>query len=652
KEKVVQAAAEGSDHHEIQSSLADDDLHDDDVKEATDNHEEVTKPIFAHEETVKAVVDDEDQAQEAGMPTKEDRAHDESHVNDSYQHDYRSAATVTRDSPGSSVGFEPESTQHESHHADVEVLDPSRDDVSLDDADRSREPDLSVITEHTEPTASAVGGTSASAAKPEEYFHPESVSRNVSAVPDATLNSSYMTETTSMVADQSYEQEQRRGSFSPTVAALERNDNGLVSSGPARLDEEEDDNSSSVQSVKEDSGIDDPSEASYNPFARANAASYGQPAYQSSDIPYNPFALQTVVEEEPPLNPFARKMVDDAPEDPYNPFARNTTSAADNFLRSASALGHSQPSSPEQSFARSASAQGRRDSVSSNNPFARSVTPSNQSALPTAAPLGQRDVARSSNNPFARPPSAHGHYQSEDTDTDDEEALAAAESTYKNLFPVRYSPPMANEDLASAAQDIERRQPTPPVPESVYSSPFAPKSSPVGVDVAEPRFHQGFSSPAGESDYSFEGADGSVNPGAQQFAQESSPLSARHLAPVSLDSIQERYNSELEDMESDSEEPESLTTSQQLPASQNRAIPPMPSIAERSLQDFEDSDEEEDWGSRGPQNGRTDNVLTSPEYRPSPPPPAPRSPNSHNLHSEEAEDSSEDDGDIFSASPA
>ncbi|KAK1590346.1 uncharacterized protein LY79DRAFT_221720 [Colletotrichum navitas] len=382
------------------------------------------------------------------------------------------------------------------------------------------------------------------------------------------------------------------------------------------------------------------SEASYNPFARANAASYEQPAYQSSDIPYNPFALETVVEEEPRRNPFASQMTDDASEAPNNPLSRNMTSAAENFLRSASALGHSQPSSPEQSFARSGSAQGHRDSFSSNNPFARSM-----------APLGQQDVAHSPEEPFDRPTTAQGHYEAEDTDTDDEEALAAAESTYKTLFPVRRSPPVANEGLASAAQNIEHRQPTPPVPESAYSNPFAATSSPVGVSSAEPRPHQGFSSPTGEFEDSFAGADGSMNPSAQQFARESSPFSARHRASSSLDSIQERYNSELEDMESDSEEPESLTTSQQLPASQHHAIPPMPSIAERSFQEFEDSDEEQDLESRGPQSDRMDNVLTSPENRPSsPPPPSPsRSLNPHDLNSEEVKNSSEDDDDIYSA---
>ncbi|KAK2042462.1 hypothetical protein LZ31DRAFT_470245 [Colletotrichum somersetense] len=576
-----------------------------------------------------AVVDDEGREHDAELSDEEEEAHDKSRLNDPHLHGSQDAADVTRESQGSSVELEPESKQHDSQCEEVEVSDPSRDEVSFDDADRSREPDLSVITEHTESAASAVADTSEVAAKSEEVFHPESMSRNVFAAPDATHDSSYMTENTSTAADQSYEQSQQHGSFLQAVGGLDHNDNGLVSSDRAHFDEEESDISSPVQSVKEDCDMDESSEPSYNPFARANAANYEQPAYQSSDIPYNPFALQTVIEEEPTLNPFARKTTDGASEASNNPFSGNTTSAAENFLRSASALGHSQPSSPEQSFARSASAQGRRDSVGSNNPFTRSM-----------APLGQHDVARSLNDPFARPPSAQGHYEAEDTDTDDEEALAAAESTYKHLFPVRNSPPVASEGLATQA--IEHRQPTPQVPESAYSNPFATRGSPIGVDVA------------GKNDYSFAGVDRSMIPGAQQFAQESSPLSARHLAPASLDSIQERYNSELEDMDSDSEEPESLTTSQQLPASQQRAVPPMPSIAERSFQDADDSDEEEDWESRGPQNGRMDNVLTSLEYRPSLPPPSPpqRSLDPHSLNSEEVDNSSEEEGDIFSANPS
>ncbi|KAK1998805.1 hypothetical protein LX36DRAFT_669972 [Colletotrichum falcatum] len=621
EEKGASAFAAGPDRHETRSPLADDfhDDDDDDLKETAVGHGEAAEPVFAHDETAKVAVDDEDQTKDAEVSEEEEKAYDESRLNDLGQHDSQgAAATATRDVQGSSVQPEPESEQHDSHHAEAEVLDPSRDDASFDDVDRSLEADLSVITEHTEPAASAAGDTSELVAKPEEPLHPVPVSRDVSAAPDATLGSSYMTETTSMAADQSYEQDRQHGSFSPAVGAFEPGDRGLVTPDRAHLDEEEeddddddDDNSSAVQSVDEDDDADD---SSFNPFSRANAAGYEQPAYQSSNIPYNPFALPTVLEEEPPLNPFADKMTDDAQEASRNPFARNTTSAAENFLRSASALGHSQPSSPEQSFARPGSAQGRRGSVGSNNPFARSTTPSEQNAAPataTADALEQQGVERYSNNPFVRPVSAHGHYEAEDTDTDDEEALAAAESTYRNLFPVRHSPPIANEGgLAPADQG------------------------------AEPAYAlHGFPSPVAEDD---------------QFPPESSPISARHRATPSLDSIQERYNSELEDnMDSDSEEPESLAASEQLlPASQPRAALPMPSISERSAQDLGDPDEEKDEGFGGPQTGRVDNVLTSPEYRPSPPPPPPLSPNHHNLRSEEVENSSEDEGDVSKTSPA
>ncbi|GKT59746.1 hypothetical protein ColTof4_10971 [Colletotrichum tofieldiae] len=650
EEKVAETSTEHSEHNETKRSLT----HDppgEELEETTNDHEEVFGAIAAHEETAKAVGDGEVQAQEAGMSTDEEDVLDMSHINDSHEHDGQGASII----PSQMIDL----AQHNSRNAEAEVLDPSGEDGSLDSSfdgtDHSREPEVPVIIEHTDPAAFRAGDAPDAAAKPNEYFHPESVSRNFSADPDATLDSSYMTETPSMAADESYEQEQHHGSFLLSASALGRSDNGYIATGRTNLVKEGDENSSPLQSVSEDSDIDEPLEPSSNPFAGVNAASYEQPLYQSSNIPYNPFALQTVIEEDPPretYNPFARRTEDDTPGVPYNPFARNTTSAADNFLRSASALGHSQPSSPEQSFARSTSAQGRRDSVGSNNPFARSMTPADQSVLPTASTLGRHDVAHSSNNPFARSTSAQDHYEPDDTDTDDEEALAAAESTYKNLFPVRHSSPIANDDLASAAQSIERRQPTPQVPESMYNNPFAARSSKVGGDVAEPRFHQSFSSPAVGSDFSIANIDGSVNSSDQHFPQESSPISARHSAPITLDSIQERYNSELEDMDSDSEEPESLTTSQQLPAAQHRAIPLMPSIAERSFQGFDDSDGEENWESHDPQAGHIDNMLISSEYRPSPSALPQRVPSSLGLYSQEVEDSSEDDGDIFRTNPA
>ncbi|GKT51510.1 uncharacterized protein ColSpa_11691 [Colletotrichum spaethianum] len=650
EEKVAETSTEVSDHDETESSLTHD-PYDENLKDVIDSNEKVPKTDVAHGQV--NAVNDEAQAQEIEMSADEEDTRNIIRINVSHEHDAQGAVRSDSQISDADVKFEP--TQHNSYLAEADVMNQSHEDVSFDNVDRSRGPDLSDITEHTEPAPFFAGHASDVTAKSNEYFYPESVSRDVSAAPDATLDSSYMTETSSMAADQRHEHEQQHGSFLQGTVAFGHGDNGYVATSQAHLDEEEDNHSSSVQSVREESDIDEPSETSYNPFATRNAASYEQPTYQSSDIPYNPFALQTVVEEELPqetYNSFAKRVAGDASEASYNPFARNTTTAADNFLRSASAFGHSQPSSPEQSFARSTSAQGRRDSVGSNNPFARSMTPADQNFLPTASTLGQQDMAQSSNNPFSQSIGAQGPYESDDTDTDDEEALAAAESTYKNLFPVRNSPPVANDDLASAAQSIERRQPTPQVPESMYNNPFATKSSMAGSDVAEPRFHQNYSSPAGRSDYSVADVDGSMNPGAQHFVQESSPLSARNLASTTLDSIQERYNSELEDMDSDSEEPESLTTSQQLPTSQHRTIPPMPSIAESSFQGFDDSDDEEDWKPRDAQTSHIDTLLTSSEYRPSPPPPPPRTPSSQGIYSQEVEDSSEDDGDIFRASPA
>ncbi|OHW95862.1 hypothetical protein CSPAE12_05438 [Colletotrichum incanum] len=660
KEKVAETFTETSNHNETKS-LFTYGPHNEEPKAAADGHEKIAKSIAAHEETVTTLSDDEVQVQEAEMSTDEEDGHDMSHINDSPENGGQGASRIVSQISDADLEFEP--MQHHSHYAATEVLDPSREDVSIDrrfdGADHSRELDISVITEHNEPTepaTSSAGDISNVTAKSNEYFHPESVRRNFFADSDATLDSSYLTETPSMAAAQSYEQEQQHGSFLPSASALGRSDNGYVATGQIHIDDEEDNHSSSVQSIREDSDIDEPSEPSFNPFSRVNAGSYEQPTYQSSNIPYNPFPLETVVEEEPPretYNPFAKRTADDAPGAPYNPFARNTTSsAAENFLRSAGVLGQSQPSSPEQTFARSTSTQGRRDSVSSNNPFARSMTPADQSVLPAASTFVQHDVTHSSNNPFAQSSSAQDRYEPDDTDTDDEEALAAAESTYKNLFPVRHSSPIANDGLASAAQIIERRQPTPQVPESMYNNPFTTRRITVGGDVAGSRSHQSFSSPAAGSDFSVADGDGPINPSEQQFPQESSPISARHAAPTTLDSIQERYNSELEDMDSDSEEPESLTTSQHLPAAQQRAISPMPSIAERSFQGFDDSVGEEDWESRDPQASHRDDLLTTSEYRPNPPPPPPRVPSSQGFYSQEVEDSSEDDGDIFRTNPA
>ncbi|KAJ0309568.1 hypothetical protein COL516b_002815 [Colletotrichum fioriniae] len=586
-------------------------------------------------------------------------------------------------SPGHEVDVENDAIQHDSDHGEFEVVEAPHDEAGSDEADQSRGPDLSMITEHTEPAASAAGDSSGLATKTDDGFHPESLSRNVSEAPDAAIESSHMTEPTGMATDDSHVQDQQQESSAPSTRFFD----GHFGTRQVHFNEDEEDNddSSPVLSVRdEDSDADEPAETSYNPFTRARAGStaHAQPTFHSQDIPYNPFALQTVVEEEPPretTNPFARSPSRGPQEDLTNPFARNTPASGADFLRSASALSNHQPSSPEETFARSPSAQGlRRDSVSSNNPFARSTTPVDRSFSPALSTPGRQ---RAPSNPFARSTTPQQSYAlAEDSDSEDEEAMMAAESTYKNLFPVNQSPEAANDGFASAAQSIERRQPTPQVPESMYTNPFArnttsdqsflptasalgqaqpdtpynpfgARSSTVGGDVDESMFDQGYPSAAGGQDFVGEGV---MDP-SQQFVQENSPLSARHLAPVTLDSIQERYNSELEDMDSDSEEPESLTTSQQLPASQHRAPPPLPSIAERSRQGFDDSsEEEEDWDARAPQPSQINTLLTSSPYRTSPPPPPPpRISSSQGHYAQEVEDSSEDDGDIFHAqSPA
>ncbi|TIC99164.1 hypothetical protein CH35J_004998 [Colletotrichum higginsianum] len=685
EEQDAETSATAPFHDEAASPLTQ--VHEEDFNEFRKDQDGVTNSIV-NEETIKTEVDDA-QEYEFKMSADEDDINDRSHVDEYHQHDDHGAAL--KESPSREVDVTLDPTQPESHHAEVGVVASYHQDASFDDADRLSEPDIdtSAITEITEPDAPSVDESSGEASIVEAYFHPESVSRDISADPDATLDSSYMAEPLSMAADQSYELDQHHDSFLPNSSVHDHHeDSEHFASRQVLFDEEEGNGSSPARSVEADSDVDEPSEDSYNPFARARATSFEQPAYQPSDnIPYNPFALQTVIEEETPQeshNPFARRgtvdVDDEVSEASYNPFTRNTTTsaAADNFLRSASALGHSQPSSPEQTFARSASAQGRRrDSVSSNNPFARSMKPDDQKNLwstTAASTRGQHEAAtHSSNNPFARNASAQGYYEPDDADTesetDDEEALAAAEATYKNLFPAGHGSPNANNGFVSAAPGIERRQPTPQVPDSMYNNPFASRR---GDDVDEARFHRGLSSsPAGGHDYytysdaDAEGLDGETSPVAHHFVQESSPISARHLAPTNLESIQERYNSELEDMDSESEGPESLATSQQLPGRpQSRGVvPAMPSIAERSHRDFDGSDEEGgDWDpqAHAPRtSSQIDASLASSEYRPPPPPTRPsRVPNSQDVYSqdiysqEEAGDSSEDDGDIFRSNPA
>ncbi|KAK6211219.1 hypothetical protein QIS74_10483 [Colletotrichum tabaci] len=679
EEQDAETSATAPFHDEAASPLTQ--VHEEDFNEFRKDQDEVTNSIV-NEETIKTELDDA-QEHEFKMTADEDDINDMSHVDEYHQHDDSAAL---KESPSHEVDITLDPTQPESHHAEVGVVASYHQDASFDDADRLSEPDIdtSAITEITEPDAPSVDESSGEASIVEAYFHPESVGRDISADPDATFDSSYMAEPLSMAADQSYELGQHHDSFLPNSSVHDhREDSEHFASRQVLFDEEEYNGSSPARSVEADNDVDEPSEDSYNPFARARATSFEQPAYQPSDnIPYNPFALQTVIEEETPQeshNPFARRTVDvddEVSEASYNPFTHNTTTsaAADNFLRSASALGHSQPSSPEQTFARSASAQGRRrDSVSSNNPFARSMKADDQKNLwstTAASTRGQHEAAtHSSNNPFARSASAQGYYEPNDADTesetDDEEALAAAEATYKNLFPAGHGSPNANNGFVSAAQGIERRQPTPQVPDSMYNNPFASRR---GDDVDEARFHRGLSSsPAGGHDYytysdadAEGGLDGRTSPVAHHFVQESSPISARHLAPTNLESIQERYNSELEDMDSESEGPESLTTSQQLPGRpQSRGVvPAMPSIAERSHRDFDGSDEEGgDWDpqAHAPRNSsQIDASLTSSEYRPPPPPThPPHVPNSQDVYSqEEVGDSSEDDGDIFRSNPA
>ncbi|OHF03046.1 hypothetical protein CORC01_01804 [Colletotrichum orchidophilum] len=587
-------------------------------------------------------------------------------------------------SPSHDISVENETTQHDLDHGEFEVVHALHDDAGFDEADQSRGPDLSAITEHTEPATSTAGDTSGLASKTEDEFHPETLSQNIPEITDAAVESSYMTEPTGMAIEDSYDHDQQPESFTPSASFV---DDHFGTRQVHFNEEEDDDHSSPVLSVRdEDSDGDEPVETSYNPFARARSGSiaHAQPTFHSQDIPYNPFALQTVVEEEPlheTTNPFARSPGRGPQEDSTNPFARNATSGAD-FLRSASALGNNQSSSPEETFPRSPSAQGnRRDSVSSNNPFARSTTPVDRSFSPALSTPGRQ---RAPSNPFARSTTPQESYPlAEESDSEDEEAMMAAESTYKNLFPVNQSPEVVNDGFASAAQSIERRQPTPQVPETMYSNPFArssasdhsflptestlgqaqseatynnpfgARSSIIGGDVDESIFDQGYPSVIAGHEHDGEGV---MDPAAQLFTQENSPLSARHLAPVTLDSIQERYNSELEDMDSDSEEPESLTTSQQLPAAQQRAPPPLPSIAERSRQGFDDgsSEEEDEWDTRAPQPSHINSLLTSSQYRSSPPPPPPpRITSSQGHYAQDAEDSSEDDGDIFHAqSPA
>ncbi|GKT85917.1 hypothetical protein Ct61P_03767 [Colletotrichum tofieldiae] len=167
EEKVAETSTEHSEHNETKRSLT----HDppgEELEETTNDHEEVFGAIAAHEETAKAVGDGEVQAQEAGMSTDEEDVLDMSHINDSHEHDGQGASII----PSQMIDL----AQHNSRNAEAEVLDPSGEDGSLDSSfdgtDHSREPEVPVIIEHTDPAAFRAGDAPDAAAKPNEYFHP------------------------------------------------------------------------------------------------------------------------------------------------------------------------------------------------------------------------------------------------------------------------------------------------------------------------------------------------------------------------------------------------------------------------------------------------------------------------------------------------
>ncbi|KAF4837476.1 hypothetical protein CGCSCA4_v011942 [Colletotrichum siamense] len=591
-------------------------------REEDDEHDEGDKSVMA---------EDQEEVHRPGTPIVED-AHQPNFDEDKQDHD---------DSTARGLKAGAEATQRS-----VE-LDEADDDhpASFDDSQELGEKhDLSVITEHTEPATSAAGDTSGLAAS---YYHPDTLSRNVSEAPDAAVESSYMTETTSMAAaaDRDHDQEYHED-FEPSASAHEHGDASFSSSTKqVHFDDHvdsvdyDDDHSSPVLSVREEDS--DAEETYVNPFAR--------PTQQAA---YNPFAQQTATETSEASN---------------NPFARNTTTAAD-FLRSVSPQGQRSTSPAAEHFLRSASSFGSHPDEQARespitNPFARSTTPTGRSA--SGSPLAQR----SPGNPFARsttPGSDFGH------DAD----VTGHESTFEDPF-------------AAAAPPVEGRQPTPQVPESYNPFARSPASdrsflptvstlgaSPVDTNPFAAARSRGRSGTVGSMGSMGSGADDTnfgqavpsivgqeypVGPmvdsddeGEDPFSlgpvgQSSSPLATR-LAVTPLDTIQERYNSELEDMDSDSEEPESLTGSQQLPPLQQRVPPSLPSIQERHGHGFEDSDEEEDYNSNMP--GQINPALTSSQYRESPPPPPPRVLSSQGFYQQEAADSSEDNEDPLESQSA
>ncbi|KAI8270246.1 hypothetical protein K4K58_011650 [Colletotrichum sp. SAR11_239] len=592
-------------------------------KEEDDEHDEGDKSVM---------VEDQEEVHRSGTPIVED-AHQPNFDEDKHDHDDSTAR-----------GFEAgaEATQRSVG------LDEADDDhpASFDDSQELGEKhDLSVITEHTEPATSAAGDTSGLAAS---YYHPDTLSRNVSEAPDAAVESSYMTETTSMAAaaDRDHDQEYHED-FEPSASAHDHGDASFSSSTKqVHFDDHvdsvdyDDDHSSPVLSVREEDS--DAEETYVNPFAR--------PMQQAA------------------YNPFAQQMATETSEASNNPFARNTTTAAD-FLRSVSPQGQRSTSPAADHFLRSASSFGSHPDEQARespitNPFARSTTPTGRSA--SGSPLAQR----SPGNPFARsttPGSDFGH------DAD----VTGHESTFEDPF-------------AAAAPPVEGRQPTPQVPESYNPFARSPASdrsflptvstlgaSPVDTNPFAAARSRGRSGTVGSMGSMGSGADDTgfgqavpsivgqeypVGPmvdsdeeGEDPFSlssvgQSSSPLAAR-LAVTPLDTIQERYNSELEDMDSDSEEPESLTGSQQLPPLQQRVPPSLPSIQERHGHGFEDSDEdEEDYNSNMP--GQINPALTSSQYRESPPPPPPRVLSSQGFYQQEAADSSEDNEDPLESQSA
>ncbi|KAH9232932.1 hypothetical protein K456DRAFT_36947 [Colletotrichum gloeosporioides 23] len=583
-------------------------------RDEDDEHDEGDKSVMA---------EDQEEVHRPGTPVVED-AHQPNFDEDKHDHDDSTARGLEAGAEATQRSVELD--EADDHHP-----------ASFDDSQELGEKhDLSVITEHTEPATSAAGDTSGLAAS---YYHPDTLSRNVSEAPDAAVESSYMTETTSMAAaaDRDHDQEYHED-FEPSASTHDHGDASFSSSTKqVHFDDHvdsvdyDDDHSSPVLSVREEDS--DAEETYVNPFARPTQ----QAAYY----------------------PFAQQMATDTSEASNNPFARNTTTAAD-FLRSVSPQGQRSTSPAAEHFLRSASSFGSHPDEQARespitNPFARSTTPTGRSS--SGSPLAQR----SPGNPFARsttPGSDFGH------DAD----VTGHESTFEDPF-------------AAAAPPVEGRQPTPQVPESYNPFARSPASdrsflptvstlgaSPVDTNPFAAARSRGRSGTVGSMGSMGSGADDTsfgqavpsivgqeypVGPmvdsdeeGEDPFSlgsvgQSTSPLASR-LAVTPLDTIQERYNSELEDMDSDSEEPESLTGSQQLPPLQQRVPSSLPSIQERHGHGFEDSDEEEeDYNSNMP--GQINPALTSSQYRESPPPPPPRVPSSQGFYQQEAADSSEDD---------